>query len=225
MPAPAEKGGSAYRGQAIYRRSFLTIYDALTYDFNYPVLWRCSKARLADLYAANVSPRHLDVGVATGRLLDECRFPTSDPQITLMDLNANSLATASRRLRRYEPRTVQADALEPWPLEPGFFESVAMTNLLHCLPGAIPEKRAVFEHASAVLTPGGVCFGATILGTPSRHTRVSRPVVSLNNRFGVLSNLDDHVDDLDAALSSAFGRSRISVVGAIAFFTAQASEQ
>jgi hypothetical protein len=34
------------------------------------------------------------IGVRTGTLLDACRFPVAQTEITLMDLNPNSLATA-----------------------------------------------------------------------------------------------------------------------------------
>jgi hypothetical protein len=54
--------------------------------------------------------------------------------------------------------------LEDWRLEPGTYESVAMTNLLHCLPGPMSAKGVAFEHAHRALAPGGTLFGVTILG-------------------------------------------------------------
>jgi len=218
--AVLDKADPAYAGQAIYRKSFLTIYDAIAYGFNYPVVWRCRKERLDDLYTANVSARHLDVGVAAGRLLDECRFPVADPEITLMDLNPNSLQAAAERLARYAPRTVRANALEPWPLPPGGFDSVALMNLLHCMPGTIAEKAVALDHAAAVLAPGGVCFGATILGTAAAPSPLARFLLAVGNRDGALSNLDDRAGDLDAALSRSFDEHRVSIVGCVALFTA-----
>jgi len=214
-----EKTDPAYAGQAPYTRGLLAVYDALVYGFNCPVLWRCPKSRFIELYDANVSPRHLDVGVATGRLLDECRFPVTVPEITLMDLNRNSLDRAARRLARYAPHTHQANALERWGLPSGSFESVAMTNLLHCLPGALPEKSVVFEHAHAVLAPGGVLFGATILGEGVEHTRLCRLALATVNRRGAMSNLTDSLKDLDAGLARVFASHEIQVQGAIALFT------
>ncbi len=96
------------------------------------------------------------------------------PQITLMDLNPNSLDAAARRLARYAPRTHRANVLDPWGLPQGSFDSVAMCHLLHCLPGAIPEKAVVFEHALGALAPGGVLFGATLLGEGVEHTWLAR---------------------------------------------------
>ncbi len=116
--AAIDEAHPAYAGQALYTRRFLTVYDAVIYGFNSPVLWRCSKAGLIELYDAHVSPRHLDIGVGTGRLLDECRFPVPAPEITLMDLNPNSLDAASQRLARYEPRTHRANVLDPGACRP-----------------------------------------------------------------------------------------------------------
>jgi SAM-dependent methyltransferase len=221
--ATVDRADPAYRGQAIYRRGFLALYDAIVYGFNAPVLWRCPKSRFVGHYDANVSGRHLDVGVATGRLLAECRFPAPAPEITLMDLNQNSLATAAARLAHYAPRTHQANALEPWGLESGAYDSVAMTNILHCMPGAIPAKAVAFEQARAVLAPGGTFFGATILGLDADQTWLSRRALTFNNRKGVLSNLDDNAADLDAALAATFGSHDLEVVGAVALFSARSA--
>lgn len=211
----------AYAGQAMYTRPALALYDALVYGFNCRVLWRCPKARMVELYDAYVGARHLDIGVATGRLLDECRFPVAAPEITLMDLNPNSLAAASRRLERYSPRTHLANVLDPWDLPEASFDSVAMFNLLHCLPGAIPDKAIAFEHAAAVLAQGGVLFGATILFEGVNHTWLSRRAIAATNRRGVMCNLDDRLDDLDTALGRIFATHEVQIVGAVALFHAR----
>lgn len=61
-----EPGHPAYAGQAMYTRRFLRVYDAVIHGFNSPILWRCPKARLIDLYDKHASARHLDIGVGTG---------------------------------------------------------------------------------------------------------------------------------------------------------------
>ena len=218
-----EKTDPAYDGQAIYTRGFLAVYDALAYGVNCPIVWRCPKAKVVELYDDNVTGCHLDVGVATGLLLDECRFPVPEPEITLMDLNRNCLDRASRRLSRYSPRTHQANALEPWGLPAGTYESVGVSMLMHCLPGAIPEKSVVFEQARAVLAPGGVMFGATILGKGVKQNRLCRHALRTNNRRGVLSNLNDSAEDLDTALARLFASHQMHVEGAVALFTAHVS--
>jgi hypothetical protein len=123
--ATVTKSDPAYRGQAIYSRVFLNAYDAIVYGFNSPYLWRCPLPRLVAHYEEHLSSRHLDVGVASGRVLDEATFPTDSPDLTLMDLNPNSLRSASTRLRRYRPRTHQANVLEAWRLEAGAYDSIA----------------------------------------------------------------------------------------------------
>jgi SAM-dependent methyltransferase len=216
------KSSPAYRGQAIYGRAFLPAYDAIVYGFNSPFLWHCPLSRLVAHYDTHLSGRHLDVGVASGRVLDEARFPTAAPELTLMDLNPNSLRAASTRLARYRPRAHQANVLEDWGLPAGSFDSVALTHILHCLPGSIPEKRAAFEGARTALAPGGTFFGATILGPDADHNRVGRAVVDLNNRLGVMSNRDDSAEALDAELGRHFGSHELEVVGTVALFSARA---
>jgi SAM-dependent methyltransferase len=224
MPAVAsttvDKAHPAYAGQALYTRRVLRLYDAWVYGFNCPVLWRCPKARLVELYDAHAGARHLDIGVATGRLLDECRFPVPSPEITLMDLNPNSLQAASHRLARYSPRIHRANVLDPWDLPDGSFDSVAMCHLLHCLPGAMPDKAVVFEHARNALTVDGVLFGATILGEGAHHTRLSRLAIGAGNYRGVMSNLGDHLADLDGALGRVFASHEVQVLGSVALFAA-----
>jgi SAM-dependent methyltransferase len=211
----------AYRGQAIYGRAFLPAYDALVYGFNSPYLWRCPLPRLVAHYDSHLSGRHLDVGVASGKVLDEATFPTAAPQLTLMDLNPNSLRTSTARLSRYRPRAHQANALEDWGLPAKSFDSIALTHILHCLPGTMPDKRPAFEGASKALAPGGTFFGATILGPTADHNRLGRATVELNNRLGVMSNRDDTAEALDAELGRHFASRELEVVGTVALWSAR----
>lgn len=211
----------AYAGQAAYTRRSLKLYDAFAYGINCRFVWRCPKSRLVRMYDEHVSLRHLDVGVATGALLDACRFLGPSPQITLMDLNPQSLAAAAGRLARYAPRTHQGNVLEPWSLPGGSYDSIAMTNLLHCVPGTIPEKAVAFDHARAALAPGGVLFGATILGEGVAHTRSCRRALKYGNRRGLLCNAKDSLADLRAALESRFDACDVQVEGSIALFSAR----
>ncbi|MGX1135518.1 SAM-dependent methyltransferase [Streptomyces glaucescens] len=228
MPVPAEpveppvpSVASVHAGQALYTRSFLRAYDTLVYRVNSPLTWRCPKGRLVALYDRHVSGRHLDIGVATGVLLDECRFPVPVPDLTLMDLNPHSLAAASHRLRRYAPRVHQADVLRPWGVPGGLVDSIGMFHLLHCLPGTLRDKGVVFEHARQALRPGGTLFGATIPGTGVRHNRSARWQLALANRRGIMSNRRDRLEDLDAALAEVFTDHEITVVGSVALFRAR----
>ena len=218
--ATVDRRDPAHAGQAVYTRGFLGAYDAVVYGFNSPVLWRCPKARMVEHYDANVSARHLDIGVATGALLDASRFPVAEPELTLMDLNPNSLAAASARLARYAPRTHRANVLEDWAVEPGTYDSVAMTHLLHCLPGPMSAKGVAFEHAHRALAPGGTLFGATILGKDVDLNPLARAATAISNARGILDNREDGPAELDAALARVFPARTIRVHGAVALFTA-----
>jgi SAM-dependent methyltransferase len=215
-----DKNDPAYAGQAGYTRFTLPFYDLLVMRYNLPKLWRCPKERILEQYDENVAGRHLDIGVASGYLIDRCHFPTDSPEITLMDLNPNSLRFAARRLRRYRPRTHRANVLEPWGLPPESFESVAMSNLLHCVPGTLREKSVAFEHARDALAPGGTLFGATILGLEADHSKRSRKAIERLSRKGAASNLEDRREDLEAGLAATFPSSEVEVQGVIALFTA-----
>ncbi len=220
--ATVERGDPAHAGQAVYTRGFLSVYDAVVYGFNSPLLWRCPKSRMVEHYDANVSARHLDIGVGSGTLLNACRFPVAAPEITLMDLNPNSLAAASHRLARYAPRTHRANVLEDWHLEPGTYESVALTHILHCLPGSMAEKGVAFEHANRSLAPGGTLFGATILAKDVHLSPPARAFTALSNSRGILHNWADGPAELDAALASVFPERQIRIHGTVALFTARA---
>jgi SAM-dependent methyltransferase len=216
-----DKDHPAYAGQAVYTPAALRIYDFLAFRVNAPFLWRASAASMLELYDAHVSSRHLDVGVGTGYFPDRCRFPVADPEITLVDLNPTALSFAARRLQRYTPRTQQANVLEPWGLPARSFDSIALSMVLLCAPGSLPEKAVAFDHARECLAPGGSVFGGTLLSGGVDHTRRSRLALKAMNRRGVFNNLGDHLDDLDAALAKAFVSHEIKVEGAVALFVAK----
>ena len=112
----------------------------------------------------------------------------------------------------------------PW-VAPSVLHSdfrVQVCHLLHCLPGRLSEKAAVaFGHARAVLAPGGVLFGATILGKGVEFSLPARSTVAIANRLGVLSNLDDDRNGLDSALAASFSDYEVEIVGTVALFTAR----
>jgi len=215
-----KKDDATYAGQAVYTASVLRLYNLRTLHYNLPVLWRCPKRHLLALYDEHVSAHHLDVGVGTGYLLERCKFPSPSPEIALMDLNAIPLRHAAHRLRRFEPKLHQADVLVPWQLTPGSFDSVAMVNLLHCLPGNMRDKSVIFEHASGALAPGGTLFGATVLGEDVELSRRARRTMKNFNQRGIFSNLEDNLEDLRGGLDRVFGSSEVEMQGAVALFAA-----
>lgn len=210
------------RGQAVYNPRMLKVYDGLVLGLSTPLVWGCKLAKLRELYDDNVSGRHCDIGVGTGYFLDKARWPEA-PAITLVDLNPNSLATASKRIERYTPATVTADVLQPLPgeLNAVQFASVGMNYLLHCLPGDMTDKAAtVFANVTPHLAPGGVVFGSTILTEGVRLPPHAKAMAKAYNRKGIFHNEGDSLDELAAALDGAFARHTVHVAGAVALFTA-----
>jgi SAM-dependent methyltransferase len=210
----------ARAGQAIYTRAFLAVYNPVV-QFNYRFLWRCPPGQVLDLYNEQVSGNHLDVGVATGSILDYCRFPTSSPRLALMDLNPNSLAVAARNLARYRPETYIQNVLDPICIDTPPFDSIGLANLLHCLPGTIRTKRVVFENLKAVLNPGGTLFGCTLLYGGVKRKLPATLWMNYMNAIRVLTNKEDDLDGLKRNLADCFPESSVKVVGCVALFWAR----
>ncbi|MEZ5833933.1 MAG: class I SAM-dependent methyltransferase [Dongiaceae bacterium] len=209
-------------GQAAYSPLVLRVYDWSVLGLSNTLIWRCPTSALCQLYDRNVSARHVDIGVGTGYFLDKARWPVPAPTITLLDLNTNSLDAASRRIARFAPEAVVANALEPLPLS-GSFGSAALCYLLHCMPGAIPEKAVVFDHLRPLLEPGARVFGATILQGSVPRSWSAQALMDLYNRKGIFSNAKDTLEDLDSALRSRFADVKVEVRGVVALFEAAAA--
>jgi SAM-dependent methyltransferase len=213
----------------VYSPLVLRMYDWFVLGFSNRLIWRCPSSELRRLYDRNVSSRHLDIGVGTGYFLDKAAWPVAKPAITLVDLNANSLAFAADRIKRYAPRIVRANALEPLPRDAiaiggvesfGGFASCGLCYLLHCLPGTIPEKAVVFDHIRPLLAPGARVFGATILQGSAPRSRAAQAVMNTYNKKGIFSNAADRLEDLHAALAARFARVNVTMKGAVALFEA-----
>ena len=178
---------------------------------------------MLERYESHVGARHLDVGVGTGWFLDNCRWPSGRPQITLLDLNENSLSAASNRIRRYAPATVQANVLDPVDLGDARFDSIGANFLFHCLPGRLEEKAAtVVSNLRPYAESGGVLFGSTILGRGVSHNLLGRRLMRLYNRKRIFSNLEDDQQGLERGLASELTEVEIEVVGAVALFAGRA---
>ncbi|TLY40024.1 MAG: class I SAM-dependent methyltransferase, partial [Nitrospirae bacterium] len=149
-------GKQVEAGQAVYTKPMLAVYDLLVLGFSNRLVWRCPSRHILALYDRYVTANHLDVGVGTGYFLERCRFPKDRPRLALMDLNPNCLDAASTRLARYRPEVYRANVLDPISFDAARFESISLTYLLHCLPGTIRTKSAVFRHLTTLLNPGGM---------------------------------------------------------------------
>jgi hypothetical protein len=210
-------------GQRVYTPLVLRAYDLFVLGFSNRFVWRCRSSNMLTRYDQYVGARHLDVGVGTGWFLDRCRWPVEAPSITLLDLNENALSTASQRLRRYTPATVQSNALEPVELGDSRFDSIAANYLFHCLPGGLEWKSAtVASNLTPYLASGGVLFGSTILGRGVDHNLLGRRLLRLYNRKGIFSNLEDDQRGLEQGLASQLTDVSVEVVGAVALFAGRA---
>ena len=213
-----DRDDPAYAGQREYTPFFLRVYDPLILGFFTPLVWRCPTSRLVDGYRQHVGRRHIDVGPGTGHFLDRAGLPDGSP-VTLLDPNANVLDHASRRLKRLQVTSVEADVLRPLPVD-GPFDSAALSGVLHCLPGPLPRKATAVANVAAVLAPTGVLFGASILGASGRHTRLARSLLKVNNRRGTFDNLGDTEDGLREILEASFEHVELETVGSMAIFAA-----
>ena len=213
-----DRSDPAYNGQREYTPLFLRVYDPVILGVLAPVVWRCPAARLADGYRRHAGHRHLDVGPGTGYFLERAGLPEGSP-VTLLDPNPNVLAHASRRLRRLDVTTVEADVLKPLPID-GPFDSAALNGVLHCLPGPLPDKGAAVANVAAVLAPEGVLFGSSILGDDGRHTWLGRRILEANNRRGTFDNRGDTEAGLREVLEASFERVELEAVGSMAIFAA-----
>jgi SAM-dependent methyltransferase len=208
-------------GQAVFTRPVLALYDWFVLGLTCNLIWRCSTARTLAFYARHLSANHLEVGVGTGYFLDRGAFPVPRPRVALLDLNRNCLERTAKRIARYAPEVHQADLLAPLPLATRF-DSIGLNYVLHCLPGAFPEKGHVFAYLKGLLNPGGTLFGATLLSSGVPRGLVARTSMALYNRLGVFSNQRDDLDGLEFALRQHLADVRVEVVGCVALFSGKA---
>lgn len=215
QPTSAREG---QEGAALYSPSVLRFYDWFVLGLSNRLWWKCPTAQIVDFYNQHISANHLDIGVGTGYFLDRCTFPAAQPQIMLADLNENSLRSAAGRISRYQPRTSQINVLEDWQLDDGPFASIGLNYLIHCLPGPMARKAAIFKPIAAHLAPGGVAFGTTILGQGVPKNALARLFLNIYNKKGIFGNLDDSREQLDQMLGQHFSQHEVRVVGCVAFF-------
>jgi hypothetical protein len=221
MSDPAATTDEALASAAVYTPRVLAIYDVFVLGVVSGAIWRCSRRQMRRLYDRNLGERHLDLGPSTGFFLDRARFPAARPQLTLVDLNANALDVAARRLRRYRPATVHADVLQPLDLGAARFDSIGLNFLLHCLPGGMARKATVFDHVRPYAAPGARIFGTTVLSGGVRQTGLSRRLIGQFNEEGTFHNADDSLAGLDAELRARFTDYRLTPRGSAAMFEIQ----
>ncbi|MCB9938467.1 MAG: class I SAM-dependent methyltransferase [Planctomycetaceae bacterium] len=194
----------------------LRLYDLIVLGVSNRFIWKCPTSRLLRLYNDNVSANHLDVGVGTGYYLDRCRFPIEQPQITLLDMNANCLQAAAARISRYSPTCYEGNIFEPLNLNGAKFDSISLNYVLHCLPGTMPDKLVAVKRLAELLTPGGVLFGSTLLYGGVPRSWPARRLMDFYNRKQIFTNVDDDLNTLQAGCAAIFETSEIEAVGCAA---------
>lgn len=102
-------------GQQVYTPSFLRFYDLIVLNIISRWFWRCPPQNMINLYNKNLSANHLDIGVGTGYLLQNAKFPVEKPTLSVMDLNPNSLIESRKRLSKIAGQfnAYRANILEP----------------------------------------------------------------------------------------------------------------
>lgn len=209
-------------GQAVYTRRTLALYDFVVLGVSNRFIWKCPTQRIEDHYNKYVTSNHLDVGVGTGYFLDRCRFPSNSPRVALMDLNADTLEFASRRIARYQPECYRRNVLEPIALDSGKYDSVGINYLLHCIPGSMASKTVAFDHLKALMNPGAHIFGSTLLQGGVSRSWPAKRLMAVYNKKGIFSNRDDDLESLEHELRQRFREVKVELAGCAALFSARA---
>lgn len=206
-------------GAAVYSPLTLALYDAWVLGLSNRYAWRCpTNEVLLPFFRRQVGARHLDIGVGTGYYLAKADLPPST-DITLLDLNPSSLEAARRRIGRADTRTIQHDIMTPIPGAERF-DSISLFYLLHCLPGPLDAKVAIFGHLKHNLQPGGVLFGATILGDEAQHNAFGRKLMKVYNSKGIFGNSGDSQAGFEAHLRVHFRSVQLQREGRVVMFSA-----
>ena len=205
-------------GQAFYTPRSLSFYDLGVLGVSNAWIWRCPTPAILKLFNEHVSCSHLDVGVGTGFYLDRGRFPCASPRVALMDLNESALEFTRQRIKRYQPEVYVRNVLEPLSIDGAPFDSVSLNYLLHCVPGDLRAKAVVFDHAKALMNPGAVCFGSTLLHKGVKRGWTARKLMGFYNRKGIFSNHQDSLDDFTEEFSRRFQMITLKTVGCAVLF-------
>lgn len=183
-------GVAAPAGAAFYTPFTLSFYDTWVLGLSNSFAWTCpTKTVQLPFFRKFMGHRHLDIGPGSGYYQANAGIPEKT-EVTLMDSNPHSLATAKERLGRPSTQTVQADVTQPLPLN-GVYDSISTFFLIHCLPGPLERKMVLFTNLEPHLAENGTVYGTTILGKDVSHNIFGRILMSIYNRRGIFSNWDD----------------------------------
>jgi len=210
-----------------YSRLMLSLYDIWVLGITNFMIWRCPTSTvLLPFFHKNIGENaHLDVGVGTGYYLAASASQFAKTKnVTLLDLNPNTLDVASARLRKAGYKgtidTVERSVFLPLPDSlHSKFDSISTFFLLHCLPGTFPAKAShVFSNLSVGLAPGGVLYGSTVLTHGVTHNWAGRLLLRFYNYVGAFGNTEDDAVNLERALKGCFEEVNFRLVGSVALF-------
>ncbi|MEE8299172.1 MAG: class I SAM-dependent methyltransferase [Thermodesulfobacteriota bacterium] len=208
-------------GQAAYTTRMLGVYNLLILRVIVPYIWKCPIDNVIKLYNKNITSNHLEIGVGSGYFLDNCNFSSDNPRLALMDLNPNSLKFTAEKVSRYKPEIYRGNILEPIETDMEKFDSIAINAVIHCLPGTMSTKLVVFDHIKALLNPGGVVFGSTILNIGVKQNWLTKKFMKNFNNRRIFCNLEDDLSTLEEGLTERFSKSEVKVIGTAALFRAE----
>lgn len=206
------------KGQAIYSKKVLSIYDFWVLGVSNHFFWKCPTRNISNHFLDYVSPNHLDVGVGTGYYLKNY-LPKKTRRIALLDMNKNSLSETSNAISHFKPEIYHADILNMQDLCVEKFDSISANYLLHCLPGNLVEKAILFENLKNLLSDDGILFGSTILGKAVEVNFCAQKIMNFYNKKGIFCNIDDDFESLSKSLSDHFFKVDIKTFGCVALFS------
>ncbi|HRD66044.1 MAG TPA: class I SAM-dependent methyltransferase [Candidatus Competibacter sp.] len=181
-----------------YYRFHARIYDATRWSFLF------GRTDLVERAAALRTPSNiLEIGCGTGRNLVRLarRFPRA--RLTGLDLSADMLARARRRLEPHSDRIALVRQAYARPLsdEPGF----DLIVFSYCLSMIDPGWEQVIASASRDLRPDGSIAVVDFYDSPSPSFRRWMGINHVRLEGRLLPELHDRFISLDSAIHRAYG--------------------
>jgi ubiquinone/menaquinone biosynthesis C-methylase UbiE len=220
--APSPQQLNTESGASVYSPTILKLYDFAVLGLSNRFVWQCpTKTVLLPFYKEHLGLKHLDVGVGTGFYIARAGL-TRSHQVSLLDLNENSLRAAAAQVKQAKVRTFVRDVMRPSsePVDTGY-DSISLFYLLHCLPGTMDDKETAIANLKRYLSKDGVLYGATILGDEAAHNPIGRMLLKLYNDKGVFHNMADTLNDLQRMLRRQFQNVQIRRHNKVALFVAR----
>jgi SAM-dependent methyltransferase len=220
--APSPQQLNTESGASVYSPTILKLYDFAVLGLSNRFVWQCpTKTVLLPFYKEHLGLKHLDVGVGTGFYIARAGL-TRSHQVSLLDLNENSLRAAAAQVKQAKVRTFVRDVMRPSsePVDTGY-DSISLFYLLHCLPGTMDDKETAIANLKRYLSKDGVLYGATILGDEAAHNPIERMLLKLYNDKGVFHNMADTLNDLQRMLRRQFQNVQIRRHNKVALFVAR----